>query len=85
MEQKTLQTLRLSNVGKAMPLIRAYQFLLVCVVKTILSTSIYMKKRTTPHGLVAGTTGSGKSEIIQSYILSLAVNFHPHDVVLSLD
>ena len=30
-----------------------------------------------PHGLVAGTTGSGKSEIIQSYILSLAVNFHP--------
>ncbi|KXT75906.1 type VII secretion protein EssC [Streptococcus sp. DD12] len=33
-----------------------------------------------PHGLIAGTTGSGKSELIQSYILSLAVNFHPHDV-----
>lgn len=33
-----------------------------------------------PHGLVAGTTGSGKSEIIQSYILSLAVNFHPYEV-----
>lgn len=33
-----------------------------------------------PHGLVAGTTGSGKSEIIQSYILSLAVNFHPTEV-----
>lgn len=33
-----------------------------------------------PHGLVAGTTGSGKSEILQSYILSLAVNFHPYDV-----
>lgn len=33
-----------------------------------------------PHGLVAGTTGSGKSEIVQSYILSLAINFHPHDV-----
>ncbi|MEY8506768.1 type VII secretion protein EssC [Lachnospiraceae bacterium 42-17] len=32
-----------------------------------------------PHGLVAGTTGSGKSEFIQSYILSLAVNFHPHE------
>ena len=33
-----------------------------------------------PHGLVAGTTGSGKSEAIQSYILSLALNFHPYDV-----
>ena len=29
---------------------------------------------------MAGTTGSGKSEIIQSYILSLAVNFHPYEV-----
>ncbi|MCL1989541.1 MAG: type VII secretion protein EssC [Defluviitaleaceae bacterium] len=33
-----------------------------------------------PHGLVAGTTGSGKSEIVQSYVLSLAVNFSPEDV-----
>ena len=33
-----------------------------------------------PHGLVAGTTGSGKSEILQSYILSMAALFHPHDV-----
>lgn len=33
-----------------------------------------------PHGLVAGTTGSGKSEILQTYILSLATLFHPHEV-----
>ncbi|MCL2595229.1 MAG: type VII secretion protein EssC, partial [Promicromonosporaceae bacterium] len=33
-----------------------------------------------PHGLVAGTTGSGKSEIVQSYILSLAAHFHPYEV-----
>ncbi|WP_297818474.1 type VII secretion protein EssC [uncultured Lactobacillus sp.] len=33
-----------------------------------------------PHGLIAGTTGSGKSELVQSYILSLAVNFSPEDV-----
>ena len=33
-----------------------------------------------PHGLVAGTTGSGKSEIIQTYIASLAVNFSPYEV-----
>ncbi len=33
-----------------------------------------------PHGLVAGTTGSGKSEIIQTYILSMATIFHPYEV-----
>ena len=33
-----------------------------------------------PHGLIAGTTGSGKSEFIQSFILSLAINYHPYDV-----
>nr|WP_283163318.1 type VII secretion protein EssC [Sporolactobacillus mangiferae] len=37
-----------------------------------------------PHGLLAGTTGSGKSEWLQTYILSLAVNFHPHDVAFLL-
>lgn len=33
-----------------------------------------------PHGLMAGTTGSGKSETLQTYILSLALNFSPDDV-----
>lgn len=33
-----------------------------------------------PHGLVAGTTGSGKSEWIITYILSLAINYHPDEV-----
>lgn len=33
-----------------------------------------------PHGLVAGTTGSGKSEILQTYILSVATRFHPYEV-----
>ena len=33
-----------------------------------------------PHGLVAGTTGSGKSETLQTYLLSLAINFSPDDV-----
>lgn len=35
-----------------------------------------------PHGLVAGTTGSGKSETLQTYILSLAINFSPQDIGL---
>ena len=33
-----------------------------------------------PHGIVAGMTGSGKSEMVQSWILSMAVNFSPYDV-----
>ncbi len=33
-----------------------------------------------PHGLIAGMTGSGKSEFIITYILSLAVNYHPEEV-----
>ena len=33
-----------------------------------------------PHGLVAGTTGSGKSEMIQSWILSMAIQFSPQDI-----
>lgn len=35
-------------------------------------------------GLIAGTTGSGKSEFIMTYILSLAVNYNPDDVAFVL-
>lgn len=37
-----------------------------------------------PHGLVAGTTGSGKSEILQSYIINMAIYFHPYEVTFLL-
>ncbi len=37
-----------------------------------------------PHGLIAGSTGSGKSEFIITYILSLAVNYSPEDVTFIL-
>ena len=33
-----------------------------------------------PHGLIAGMTGSGKSEFIITYVLSMAINYSP-DVV----
>lgn len=33
-----------------------------------------------PHGLLAGMTGSGKSECLLTYLLSLAVNFSSEDV-----
>ncbi len=37
-----------------------------------------------PHGLIAGMTGSGKSEFIVSYILSMAINYHPNEVTFVL-
>lgn len=37
-----------------------------------------------PHGLVAGSTGSGKSALMQALLLSLAASFHPHDLVMVL-
>ncbi|MCM1060285.1 MAG: type VII secretion protein EssC [Eubacterium sp.] len=37
-----------------------------------------------PHGLVAGTTGSGKSETLQTFVLSLAMNYSPADVAFVL-
>ena len=38
------------------------------------------EKRDGPHGLIAGTTGSGKSELILTMILSLAVSYSPKDL-----
>ena len=33
-----------------------------------------------PHGLVAGTTGSGKTAFLSTFLGLLAVQFHPHEV-----
>lgn len=38
------------------------------------------EKKHGPHGLIAGTTGSGKSEVLQTFILSLALNYSPDEV-----
>jgi len=31
-------------------------------------------------GLIAGSAGSGKSEFLESYVLSLSLHYHPHEV-----
>ncbi len=45
----------------------------------VLNLDLHEKKHG-PHGLIAGMTGSGKSETIITYILSLAVNYSPLEV-----
>lgn len=37
-----------------------------------------------PHGLIAGTTGSGKSELMITWILALAAVFSPNEVAFAL-
>ena len=37
-----------------------------------------------PHGLIAGSTGSGKSEFIITFVLSMAINYHPDEVAFVL-
>lgn len=32
-----------------------------------------------PHGLAAGTTGAGKSELLQTYVISMALNYPPNE------
>lgn len=36
------------------------------------------ENRDGPHGLVAGTTGSGKSELLQTLVTAMAVEHHPY-------
>ena len=37
-----------------------------------------------PHGLIAGTTGSGKSQVLISYILSVASLYSPQDITFAI-
>ncbi len=50
------------------------------VSKTRMVTLDLHDKADGPHGLVAGTTGSGKSEALLTFVLSVATLFHPYEV-----
>lgn len=59
----------------------------VCIGKLTDGSLCYLdvhEKKEGPHGLLAGTTGSGKSEVLLTYLLSLAVNYSPSEVAFVL-
>ncbi len=51
--------------------------------KKVFEMDIHEKKHG-PHGLIAGTTGSGKSEALQTLIISLALNYNPDEIAFVL-
>lgn len=66
---------------------RAYESIKALIGLTYGNQPMYLdihEKKHGPHGLVAGTTGSGKSETIMTFILSLAMNYHPDEVAFVL-
>ncbi|MGN0553925.1 MAG: type VII secretion protein EssC, partial [Oscillospiraceae bacterium] len=66
---------------------RSYEGLKALIGEGIGSRPVFLDihdKKHGPHGLVAGTTGSGKSETLQTFILSLAMNYSPDDITFVL-
>lgn len=66
---------------------RAYENIRARIGSTYGGQPVYLdihEKMHGPHGLVAGTTGSGKSETIQTFILSLLLNYSPDEVAFIL-
>ncbi len=62
---------------------RTYNSMRALIGKKAGGTECYLdihEKYHGPHGLVAGTTGSGKSELMQTFMLSLALNYSPNDI-----
>lgn len=56
----------------------------VGVGKTNFGDNIYVDLSSMPHGLVAGTSGSGKSVCLNAFIVSLIYHYGPEDVRLIL-
>ena len=62
---------------------RIYESMAVPLGVNVKDEAVYLdihEKHHGPHGLVAGTTGSGKSEILQTFILGAATLFHPYEI-----
>ncbi len=80
--QNTIVTLR--EVFEDLPTSMDNSKLCVALGKNIMGKTIYMEINNTPHLLVAGATGSGKSCCINSIIVSILLRTTPDEVKLVL-
>ena len=78
-----IRTIEEWNIGKKYKENRSYEGIKALVGVSGGNKPMFLdihEKKHGPHGLVAGTTGSGKSETIQTFIISLALHYHPDEV-----
>ena len=74
----------LKEVLKGLPKIVENSKLCVPLGKSIMGKTMFMEINKTPHLLVAGSTGSGKSSCINSTIVSILMRTKPNEVKLVL-
>ncbi len=71
------------DILKSYKMNRAYESICACIGVSDNNKPFCLdihEKKHGPHGLVAGTTGSGKSEALQTMIVSIAMNYHPDEI-----
>ena len=81
---KTVTPVSVREILSAVPKDKENSKLLVALGKSIMGESIFCEIDKTPHLLVAGSTGSGKSVCINSMITSILMRTKPDEVKLVL-
>lgn len=81
---KSIMPVSIREILEAVPKVKDNSKLLVALGKSIMGNPIWCEIDKTPHLLVAGSTGSGKSVCINSMITSLLMRTKPDEVKLVL-
>ena len=80
----TTTTVYIRDIMESLPKDKADSKLLVALGKDIMSNTMYCEINKTPHLLVAGSTGSGKSVCINCILASILMRTKPDEVKLLL-
>lgn len=81
---KSIMAVAVREILEAVPKTKENSKLLVALGKSIMGNPVWCEIDKTPHLLVAGSTGSGKSVCINSMITSLLMRTRPEEVKLVL-